>query len=287
MYSILSAQFIAPDVKLLHIEAPHIARKHQAGQFVILRVTEEGERIPITIADSDPEKGIISVIVQGIGLTTKQLNLLEKGDSLPDLVGPLGRPSIIDNWGRVIIVCGGVGTAEALPSAKAMKAAGNEIIAIIGARTKELIIAEELMVELCDEVIITTDDGTYGRKGFVTSALEPLLSDDDPPQMVMAIGPLPMMSAVAELTRPLGIKTTVSLNTIMVDGTGMCGSCRATIGGKTVFVCVDGPEFDAHQVNFNELIKRSSMYRDQEKRSLVQFLDSHQVDSHTKTGYSG
>jgi len=166
MYPILSAQFIAPDVKLFRIEASHIARKHQAGQFVILRVSEDGERIPITIADSDPERGIISVIVQGIGLTTKQLNLLDKGDAIPDLVGPLGRPSIIENWGRVVIVCGGVGTAEALPSVKSLKIAGNEVIGIIGARTKELIIAEKLMEELCDEVIITTNDGSYGTKGI-------------------------------------------------------------------------------------------------------------------------
>lgn len=279
MYPILSAEFIAPDVKLFRIEAPYIARKHQAGQFVILRVHEDGERIPITIADSDREKGEITIIVQGIGRTTKDLNTKEKGDHLQDLVGPLGTPTHIENWGRAVIVSGGVGTAEALPIARAMKQAGNRVISIIGARTKNLVIAEGLMGEICDEVIITTDDGSYGVKGLVTTALEPMITGKTPPQMVLAVGPLPMMSAIAEMTRPFGIKTVVSLNTIMVDGTGMCGSCRATVDGKTVFVCVDGPEFDAHRVDFNELRQRVSIYRDQERQSLERFLERHKIDS--------
>ncbi|UCH11689.1 MAG: sulfide/dihydroorotate dehydrogenase-like FAD/NAD-binding protein [Fidelibacterota bacterium] len=268
-----AAEFIAPDVKLFRIEAPHIARKHQAGQFVILRVHPDGERIPITIADSDPETGEITLIVQGIGRTTKDMNRKEKGDHLQDLVGPLGTATHIENWGRAVVVSGGVGTAEALPIARAMKAAGNHVISIIGARTKELVIAEQLMAEICDEVIITTDDGSYGTKGLVTTALEPIITGDQPPQMILAVGPLPMMSAVADMTRPLGIKTVVSLNTIMIDGTGMCGGCRATVGGETVFVCVDGPEFDAHQVDFNELRQRGSIYREHERQSLDDFLE--------------
>lgn len=284
MYSILSAEFIAPDVKLFHIEAPFIARKHQAGQFVILRVHEDGERIPITIADSDSDKGEITIIIQGIGRTTRELVLKEKGDHLQDLVGPLGRPTHIEKWGRVVIVSGGVGTAEALPIARAMKKAGNRVTSIIGARTKDLVIAEELMGAICDEVIITTDDGSYGVKGLVTTALEPMISGGASPQMVLAIGPLPMMSAIAEMTRPHGIKTVVSLNTIMVDGTGMCGSCRATVDGKTVFVCVDGPEFDAHGVDFNELMQRAGIYRDQERLSLERFLEQCQGDCKDEKG---
>ncbi len=274
MYPIIAAEYIAPDVKMFQVQVPPIAKKHQAGQFVILRVHEKGERIPLTIAASDPEKGTITLIVQGIGRTTKDLNRLESGDAIQDIVGPLGMPTHIENWGLAVVVSGGVGTAEALPIARAMKAAGNQVVAIIGARTKELVIAEELMREICDEVIITTDDGSYGQKGLVTAALDLLLKGDTPPKMILAIGPLPMMSAVAELTRPFGITTMVSLNTIMIDGTGMCGGCRATVGGKTVFVCVDGPEFDAHQVDFNVLRQRGSMYHDQERQSLDRFLKS-------------
>jgi ferredoxin--NADP+ reductase len=273
MYPITAAEFIAPDVKLFHIEAPHVARKHEAGQFVILRVHADGERIPITIADSDPENGEITLIVQGIGRTTKDMNRKEAGDELQDLVGPLGTPTHIENWGHAAVVSGGVGTAEALPIARAMKAAGNRVTSIIGARTKDLVIAEQLMAEICDEVIITTDDGSYGTTGLVTTALEPLITGGKPPQMILAVGPLPMMSAVADMTRPLGIKTVVSLNTIMIDGTGMCGGCRATVGDETVFVCVDGPEFDAHQVDFGELRQRGSMYHDQERQSLDGFLE--------------
>jgi len=272
MYPIQSARFIGPDVKMFQVEAPFIARKHQAGQFVILRVHELGERIPITIANSDPEVGLITIIVQGVGRTTKALNMLEAGDSLYDLAGPLGMPTHIENWGVAVIVSGGVGTAEALPIARAMKKAGNQVISIIGARTKDLVMAEALMAEICDEVIVTTDDGSYGARGLVTTALEPMVTGPTPPDMILAVGPLPMMSAVSELTRPHNITTMVSLNAIMVDGTGMCGSCRATVGGETVFVCVDGPEFDGHKVDFKELAQRQKMYHDQEKVSLDRFL---------------
>ncbi len=273
MYDIVSAEFIAPDVKMFRIMAPPIANKHAAGQFVILRVHDNGERIPLTIADSDPQNGHITLIVQGIGRTTKDLNRLEQGDSIPDIVGPLGMPTHIENWGSVAIVSGGVGTAEALPLARAMKAAGNDVLSIIGARTKDLVIAEDLMRGICDNVIITTDDGSYGIKGLVTTPLEASLKGDTPPGMILAIGPIPMMAAISELTRPYGIKTMVSLNTIMIDGTGMCGGCRATVDGETVFVCVDGPEFDGHKVDFEVLKQRGRMYHEQEKQSLDRFLE--------------
>ncbi|MCK4578738.1 MAG: sulfide/dihydroorotate dehydrogenase-like FAD/NAD-binding protein [Candidatus Marinimicrobia bacterium] len=274
MFEIASADFIAPDVKRFRIIAPAVAKKHQAGQFVILRVHDLGERIPITIAESDPDSGEITIIVQGIGRTTKDLNRKTSGDQIPDLVGPLGQPTHIENWGKAVIVSGGVGTAEALPIARAMKAAGNEVISIIGARTKSLVIAEELMKDLCDEVIVTTDDGSYGIKGLVIEPLRPMLESSSPPRLILAVGPLPMMKAVAELTRPYNIKTMVSLNTIMIDGTGMCGGCRATVDGKTVFVCVDGPEFDGHKVDFGELQQRIGQFKNQERQSLDQFLRS-------------
>jgi ferredoxin--NADP+ reductase len=272
MYKIIAADVIAPDVKMFRIEAPLIARKHEPGQFVMLRAHENGERIPITIANGDAETGEITIIVQGIGRTTKELNLKQTGEIIPDLVGPLGMPTHIENWGKAVIVSGGVGTAEVVPIARAMQAAGNRVISIIGARTKELVIADDLVGEFCEQVIITTNDGSQGIQGFVTAPLEKMLTGPEPPDMILAVGPLPMMAAIAEMTRPLEIKTLVSLNTIMIDGTGMCGGCRATVDGETVFVCVDGPEFDAHKVDFTELKQRSEIYNAQEKQSLDDFL---------------
>jgi len=273
MYEILHAEFIAPEVKTFRITAPEIAARRKPGQFVILRVYDKGERIPVTIAESDPQEGWIEIIVQGIGKTTKLLNTLEAGDSLADLVGPLGKPTHIENWGVMVVMSGGVGTAEALPIAKAAKEAGNRVISIIGSRTKDLLIAVERMEALVDEVRVSTDDGSYGKKGLVTDVLRDLLDEGVKPGMVMAVGPLPMMAAVAEMTRPLEIPTMVSLNSIMVDGTGMCGACRVTVGGRTVFVCVDGPEFDGHQVNFKELAIRQKMYKPQEAEALRLFLE--------------
>ncbi len=273
MYKILKAEFIAPDVKSFILEAPHIARKRQAGQFIILRVHEQGERIPITIADSNAEEGWINIIVQGLGKTSKHLNTLNAGDELADLVGPLGLPTHIENWGTLVCVSGGVGTAEALPIAAAGKAAGNRVISIIGARHEELVVAEEQMSAVVDEVRVSTDDGSYGRHGLVTDVVNDLLEEGITPDMIVAIGPLPMMAAVADQTRDLKIPTMVSLNAIMVDGTGMCGACRATVGGKTVFVCVDGPEFDGHQVDFNELGSRQKAYHKQEQESHRCFLE--------------
>lgn len=271
MFKIISAEFLAPSIKRFTLEAPKIARKRKAGQFVIIRIEDEGERIPLTIADSDSEKGTITIIVQGIGKTTKQLNSLEAGDSIMDVVGPLGKPSEIENFGTAISIGGGVGTAIAYPTAVALKDAGNHTIAIIGGRTKELVILEDEMREICDEVHITTDDGSYGTKGFVTQKLQELIDSGRKIDFVLAIGPIPMMKAVAETTRPHGIKTVVSLNPIMVDGTGMCGGCRALVDGKNVFVCVDGPEFDAHKVDFSVLDKRNRAYLADEKAALEQY----------------
>jgi len=271
MNKIISAEFIAPDIKRFVVEAPLIARKRKPGQFVIVRVRENGERIPLTIVDGSPETGFITLMVQGIGKTTKTMNQLEAGDFVRDVVGPLGKPTHIEKYGVAVCVCGGVGTAEVLPIAKALKEAGNYVITIIGARTKELVIAESEMRTVCDEVIVTTDDGTYGKKGFVTEALSAILQSDRKPDFVLAVGPLPMMKAIAEMTRPYRIRTEVSLNSIMIDGTGMCGGCRANIGGKTQFVCVDGPEFDAHQVDFDQIAKRQKQFNAQEKISLDRF----------------
>jgi ferredoxin--NADP+ reductase len=272
MYAIHEARFLAPDVKLFRIEAPRVARKRRAGQFVILRVHEHGERIPITIADSDPERGDISIVVQGIGKTTKLLNSLEAGDAILDVVGPLGRPSEVGEYGTCCVIGGGVGAAIAYPTAVALKDAGNRVISILGGRTRDLVILENEIRAASDDVIVTTDDGSYGRKGLVTDALQQLIDDGEKIDYVLAIGPIPMMKAVAETTRPHGIHTVVSLNSIMIDGTGMCGGCRVSVGGQSQFACVDGPEFDAHAVDFDVLRNRNAMYREAETRALERFL---------------
>jgi len=274
MHKILSATFIAPNIKRFTIEAPKIALKRKAGQFVIIRISDVGERIPLTIADSDSSKGTIDIIVQGIGKTTKELNSFEAGDYLNDVVGPLGKASHIENFGTAVSIGGGVGTAIAYPTAVALKQAGNYTISIIGGRTKEFVILENEMKKVCDEVYVTTDDGSYGKHGFVTDQLNELIETRLPDgqarkiDFVLAIGPIPMMKAVADVTREKGIPTVVSLNPIMVDGTGMCGGCRAIVDNKTVFVCVDGPEFDAHKVDFKTLMTRNQSYLMEEKESL-------------------
>ena len=267
MHKIFSATFIAPNIKRFTIEAPKIALKRKAGQFVIIRLNDVGERIPLTIADSDSEKGTIDIIVQGIGKTTKELNSLEAGDFINDVVGPLGKASHIENFGTAVSIGGGVGTAIAYPTAVALKQAGNHTISIIGGRTKEFVILEDEMKKVCDEVYVTTDDGSYGKHGFVTDQLKELI-EKRKIDFVLAIGPIPMMKAVADVTREKGIQTVVSLNPIMVDGTGMCGGCRAIVDNKTVFVCVDGPEFDAHKVDFKTLMTRNYSYLMEEKVSL-------------------
>ncbi len=276
MHTIVSAKFIAPDIKHFKIEAPKIALKRKAGQFVIIRINDFGERIPLTIADSNIEEGAIELIVQGIGKTTKELNTLKAGDYIMDVVGPLGKPSHIENFGTAVSIGGGVGTAIAYPTAVALKQAGNHTISIIGGRTKDFVILENEMKKVCDEVFVTTDDGSYGMHGFVTDQLKELIETRLPDgqerkiDFVLAIGPIPMMKAVADVTRDKEIKTVVSLNPIMVDGTGMCGGCRATVDNKTVFVCVDGPEFDAHKVDFDTLMRRNNTYLDFEKKSLLE-----------------
>jgi len=264
-----------PQTGYFVIFAPHIAKKHQPGQFVILRVTEEGERIPLTIADSDPERGTITIVCQSIGKTTTMLNTLKEGEEILDLVGPLGNATHIEKYGTVVVIGGGVGTAEAHPIAKAMKSAGNTVIAIIGARTKELVIFENEMRQFCDEVHVTTDDGSYGTRGLVTDALEGIIKTGKKIDLVLAVGPVPMMRAVSNHTRGYNIKTLVSLNSIMLDGTGMCGGCRVNVGGKDRFVCVDGPEFDGHQVDFDILSKRQKMYIEEEKRAMELFNKEH------------
>ena len=262
----MKKEVLSETVHLFEIEAPKVARKRKPGQFIIYRIHEEGERIPVTIADANPDRGTITIIVQGIGKSTNQLLELKEGDSLLDVCGPLGKPTHIENFGTCVCLGGGVGIAEAFPLARALKEAGNKVYSIIGARTKDLLICEEQMREASDFLHVTTDDGSYQRKGFVTDVLKDLL-EGEKIDFVLAIGPVPMMRAVCEVTRPYGIKTMVSLNPIMLDGTGMCGGCRVTIDGETKFACVDGPEFDGHQVDFNELTKRQGMYLDDEKRS--------------------
>jgi ferredoxin--NADP+ reductase len=265
MFPIVRAESLAPTITLFEIKAPFVARKRKAGNFVMIRVEEGGERIPLTIADSNPAEGTITLIVQAIGGTTKLLSGRKAGDSILDVVGPLGNPTPIENHGVVACVGGGVGTAELYPIAKALKEAGNTVHTIIGARSRELVILEKEMQSCSDRVYVTTDDGSYARKGFVTDQLKELCDGAQPPHAVYAIGPLPMMKAVARLTQPYGIHTLVSLNTIMVDGTGMCGGCRVTVGGQMKFACVDGPEFDGHKVDFDELMMRNRTYIDMEK----------------------
>ncbi len=271
MYEIIEAQFLAQDIKLFKIYSPPIAKKRKAGQFVILRVSETGERIPLTIADSDVEQGTITIIVQGIGKTTKELNTKEAGDYIADVVGPLGKPSEIEHFGTTVSIGGGVGTAIAYPTAVALKQAGNYVITINGARSKDMVILENEMKAVSDEAYITTDDGSYGVHGFVTTQLQQLIDSGKQIDFVLAIGPIPMMRAVAEVTRPHGIHTVVSLNPIMVDGTGMCGGCRVTVNNKVKFACVDGPEFDAHQVDFTNLVNRNRMYSNKEQKALEIF----------------
>ena len=277
-FSIAEARFLAPDVKLFRVVAPRVARKQQPGQFVIIRIHEQGERIPLTIADSDPTDGTITIIVQGIGKTTKLLNQLNAGDSILDVVGPLGRPSDVHLFGTVVVISGGVGTAIAYPIAKALRRAGNHVSTILGARTKNLLILESEARAVSDELFVTTDDGSYGEKGLVTGKLDALIAGGAKIDLVLAIGPIPMMRAVAETTRPYGIKTIVSLNPIMVDGTGMCGGCRVQVGGRSQFACVDGPEFDAHEVDFDGLAKRNAMYRESERQALERFVSDPQSD---------
>ncbi|MCQ2218827.1 MAG: sulfide/dihydroorotate dehydrogenase-like FAD/NAD-binding protein [Paludibacteraceae bacterium] len=267
MNKIVSKENFSENVIKLEVEAPLIAKSRKAGHFVIVRVDEKGERIPLTIAAADVEKGTITLVVQKIGVTSIKLCSLNVGDEILDLVGPLGKATHIDNFGTVVCAGGGVGVAPLLPIVEAMKKAGNRVITVLAARTKDLIILEDQMRKFSDEVIIMTDDGSSGRKGLVTNGIEEVAAREKV-DCCVTIGPAIMMKFVSLLTKKLEIPTVASLNTIMVDGTGMCGACRVTVGGKTKFVCVDGPEFDAHQVDFDEMLMRLGAYKEEEKADM-------------------
>lgn len=265
MFKIIRKKRLNPTVTLMDIQAPLIARKAEPGQFIILRVDEAGERIPLTIADYDREKGTVTIIFQIVGATTEKLNHLEEGDSLHDFVGPLGIASHTEGLKKVAVIGGGVGSAIAYPIAKKLHAQGAEVHAIVGFRNKDLVILEDEFRAVSDLCKVMTDDGSYGEKGLVTNALKSLLDAGEQYDEVIAIGPLVMMKFVCQLTKEYNVKTVVSMNPIMIDGTGMCGGCRLTVGGKTKFACVDGPDFDGHLVDFDEAMERSNMYKEFER----------------------
>ena len=264
MYKIVCKKELNAAVTYMEIEAPFVAKKAQAGQFIIFRIDEQGERVPLTIAGYDREKGTVSIIFQKVGLSTKVLGEMNEGDCILDFVGPLGKPTDVEGKKRVCVVGGGVGCAIAYPSAKAFKEAGVEVDVIVGFRNKDIVILEDEFKAASDNLYLMTDDGSYGEQGFVTVKLQQLLESGRQYDEVLAIGPIPMMKFVAKTTEPFGVKTIVSLNPIMVDGTGMCGGCCVTVGGEVKFACVDGPDFDGHQVDFAELMNRNSVYRERE-----------------------
>ena len=271
MYRIVAREDLAPVTRLLVVEAPEVAGKARPGQFVIVIVDERGERIPLTIADYDRSAGTVTIIFQEVGKTTRWLGTKKPGDSLFAFVGPLGLPTEIENYGTVLCIGGGVGIAPIYPIARALKEAGNRVVSIIGARTRDLLFWEDRMRQASDELIVTTDDGSYGRKALVTVPEKEILESGASIDRIWAIGPAIMMKFVSQTSRPFGTKTLVSLNSIMVDGTGMCGACRVEVAGKTRFVCVDGPEFDGHQVNWDLLMERQRIYLDEEKRAAALF----------------
>ena len=264
MFQIVRKKELNASVTLMDIEAPFIAKKARAGQFIIFRIDEQGERVPLTIAGYDREKGTVTIIFQKVGFATKALGSLNEGDYIRDFVGPLGKPTPVEGKKKVCVVGGGVGCAIALPSAAAFKEAGAEVPVIVGFRSKDIVILEEEFKAVADKLIMMTDDGSYGRHGLVTQPLQEMLESGETFDEVLAIGPVPMMKFVCKTTEPFGVHTSVSLNPIMVDGTGMCGGCRVTVGGETKFACVDGPEFDGHKVDFAELMSRNSLYRNRE-----------------------
>ncbi len=274
MYKILEKQTLNEQVKLMVVDAPLIAKKAQAGQFIILRVDDNGERIPLTIADFDRNAGTVTIIFQEVGKTTLQLGALNEGDSLADFIGPLGKPSHFgENVKKAAVIGGGLGTAIAYPQAKKLKSLGVDVTTIAGFRNKDLILLEDEMRAVSSKLIITTDDGSNGNKGFVTDALKSEIESGEKFDLVVAIGPLVMMKFVSRLTKEYGIKTLISMNPIMIDGTGMCGGCRVTVGGKTKFACVDGPDFDGHEVDFDEAMRRQTMYKKQEEESCNLFKE--------------
>lgn len=273
-YKIIEKERLNSVVWKIGIQAPLLARSGKAGQFVILRIDEKGERIPLTVSDADPSSGIITIIFQEVGKTTRQLGTLKSGDSLADLIGPLGKPAHFGKVGKVVLVAGGVGIAEILPVAKYAKTSGNFVCTIIGSRTKELLILEDEIKKYSDQLIVTTDDGSYGVKGLVTGPLSQILSKEKF-DLCYCVGPDIMMKAVCMTTKSFGIKTLVSLDANMVDATGMCGTCRVTVGGKTLFTCVDGPEFDGHLIDWDEFLKRQKRFVAEEKISLDAFEAQH------------
>ncbi len=267
MNKIIRKVHFSENVIMFEVEAPLIAKSRKAGHFVMVKVGEKGERIPLTIAGADLQKGTITLVIQRMGVSSTKLCNLNEGDFITDMVGPLGKATHIENFGTVVCACGGVGTAPMLPIVDALKKAGNKVITVLAARTKDLIILEEQMQELSDEVIVMTDDGSYGVKGLVTNGVESVINREKV-DLCVTIGPAIMMKFVSLLTKKYEVPTLASLNTIMVDGTGMCGACRVTVGGKTKFVCVDGPEFDAHQVDFDEMLMRLGGYKDMEREDM-------------------
>jgi NAD(P)H-flavin reductase len=278
VYEILAKETLAPVTKLFEVRAPDVAHKARAGQFVIVRSDQEGERIPLTIADYDRERGTITLVFQEVGKTTMQMGTLQPGGSFTSVTGPLGLPSEIEPYGTVLCVGGGVGIAPVYPIARELKEAGNRVLSIIGARNKDLLFWEEKMRSVSDELIVCTDDGSYARKALVTIPLKEMLEAGRPIDRIWAIGPAIMMKFCALTTQPFGVSTTVSLNSIMVDGTGMCGACRVEVGGQTRFVCVDGPEFDGHQVDWDQLLTRQRIYLEQEKRAVEKW--QHECQAH-------
>ncbi len=268
MYEILLSQKLVPHTHLFKIAAPSVAKKAQPGQFVVIRIDEKGERIPLTIADWDRDEGNVTIVFMEVGTTTHQLALLKAGDYITNFIGPLGLPTHIEKLGTVVCVAGGFAIATIMPIARAMKEKGNRVISIMGARSKDLIFWEAKLRSVSDQLIVTTDDGSYGRKGLVTEPLKELLGTGEKVDQVIAIGPSIMMKYCAKTTEPFGVKTIVSLNPIMVDGTGMCGACRVSVGGVTRFACIDGPDFDGHQVDWDLLFARQRIYLDEEKCSI-------------------
>lgn len=271
MHKIVRTETLAPSMFLMEMEAAKIAEKRKPGQFIILRINETGERVPFTISDSDAARGTITIIYQVVGKTTAQMSALKAGDSLMDIVGPLGKPTHLEKLGTVCCIGGGTGIAIAYPIAKGLREAGNTVISILGARTKDLLFYEDEVRSISNELVVCTDDGSYGQKGLVTEMLKQLIDRGEQIKLVVAIGPVPMMKFVAKMTKEYNIRTIVSLNPIMIDGSGMCGGCRVSVGGATKFVCVDGPEFDAHEVDFELLTKRLAAYREEETASYDQY----------------
>ena len=280
MYRVVKKRLLAPVIALLEIEAPAVAAKVEPGQFVIVRVNELGERIPLTVMDFDREKGTITIVVQDVGYSSCLICAMKEGDEFQDFVGPLGVATEIENYGTVVCVGGGLGNAPIYPIARALKAAGNHVITVIGSRTADLLILEDELTEASNEVVVATNDGSKGVTGFVTDGLAHVLNQRNDVKMIWAIGPMVMMKAVADFTRPLGIKTIVSMNPIMVDGTGMCGACRISVGNETKFACVDGPEFDGHLVDFDLAMKRLAFYKDEEHRAKARLECTHEGGHH-------